>query len=77
MNEAGFREIKEIYCGIFNYVTENFLESDFSGDKSKLEIWNDYIRKVLPKELKKTINYKDNGESISMDFIKKIIKAIK
>ncbi len=77
LKEAGFRDIEIVYEGAFNYNSKNLLESDFLGDTSKLHAWNEYLRSTLSNEEKKAINFNDSGDSISMQFVKKIFKAIK
>ena len=77
LKEAGFRDIEIVYKGAFNYNSKNFLEIDFLGDTSKLHAWNEYLRSTLSNEEKKAVSFNDSGDSISMQFIKKIIKAVK
>ncbi|MBS3089262.1 class I SAM-dependent methyltransferase [Candidatus Pacearchaeota archaeon] len=77
LKEAGFRDIEIVYDGIFNYTTKNLLESDFLGDESKLQAWNEYLRSTLSDEEKKAVKFNDTGDSISMSFVKKIIRGVK
>ena len=77
LRSAGFTDILTVYEGIFLYETATISEADFSGDKEKLQSWNNYLRQNLPEHIKRAINFTERGESISMSFTKKIIKAKK
>jgi ubiquinone/menaquinone biosynthesis C-methylase UbiE len=71
---AGFKDIQRVYCGEFKYITKNLL-TDFNGDLAKLDAWNEFLRQRLPDDVKKAINFKDEGDSISMSFSKVILRA--
>ena len=77
MSKVGFKNIETIYEGEFRYETVRMLEGDFKGNIFKLEAWNVYLRENLSDEAKKTIRFTDSGDSISMSFVKKIIRARK
>jgi hypothetical protein len=77
LEQAGFRNIRTIYEGPFIYTTKNFLDSDFEGDIHKVEAWNDYLRSSLSSDVKNLLAFTDNGDSISLSFVKRIIKAEK
>jgi ubiquinone/menaquinone biosynthesis C-methylase UbiE len=76
LRTAGFKNIQKIYDGEFKYITKNLL-GDFEGDVQKLEAWNNFLRQQLPDDVKKAINFKDEGNSISMSFSRVIIRGVK
>ena len=77
LSKVGFKNIETIYEGEFRYETVRMLEGDFKGNIFKLEAWNVYLRENLSDEAKKTIRFTDSGDSMSMSFVKKIIRARK
>lgn len=77
LEEAGFKDAHDVYIGPFHYETKKFLESDLQSDHSKLHLFNEYIRKNVPAEIRSELDYVDRGDSIGLTFAKKIICAIK
>lgn len=76
LKTGGFKDIQKVYSGEFKYITRNLL-TDFNGDLSKLDAWNEFLRQRLPDDVKKAINFTDEGDSISMSFSKLIWVAKK
>ncbi|MEK6928254.1 MAG: class I SAM-dependent methyltransferase [Nanoarchaeota archaeon] len=76
LKRSGFTGISEVYSGVFNYQTKNLID-DFNGNWELVNKWNNYLRTQLPKDVKRDIRFRDEGNSISMNFTKKIFKAIK
>lgn len=74
MKKVGFVGVLEVYFGEFRYITENLI-GDFEGDYRKVEEWNKYLRMNVPEHIKRAINFTDNGNSISMSFVKKIFRG--
>ena len=58
-------------------VSEARLERCLQGDLKKLNAWNEFLRQRLPDDVKKAINFTDEGDSISMSFSKIILRAKK
>lgn len=77
IKKAGFSEMGEIYCGDFECFTSRFKNNDFKGDKERLREFNDYIRNLLPLDIRNEIGYEEQGDSINMSFTKKILVAKK
>jgi ubiquinone/menaquinone biosynthesis C-methylase UbiE len=71
MKDAGLRNIKQIYEGEFEYPTYR-LSVDFKGDKTKLDQWNQYIKILLPPNVRKKVKFKDYGDWIDLKFTKGI-----
>ncbi len=77
LKKAGFSKIKLFSPISYRLSTEKRLDEEFGGDKKKLEKWNDFIRKLIPKNAKKRLHYIDKGNTIKLTFRKAIVKAIK
>ena len=77
LNQAGFTQITNKHTPIFEMNTKNWLEKDFQNDSTKLQEWNEYVRKQVPEKLKEKVSYKDEGETIKMKFNWPIIVATK
>ena len=72
MKKAGFTKIKEFHIVNYKFSSIKRLKQELHNDKKRLEQLNDYIRKIFPENLKKTLKYKDKGEDIQLSIIKKI-----
>lgn len=74
---AGFERAELVKEISYSFSSEKRLYSEFGGDKSKLEEWNDFIRAVIPENIKGKIGYKDSGRTIEAQFRKGILRAVK
>jgi ubiquinone/menaquinone biosynthesis C-methylase UbiE len=77
LNKAGFTNVKKRQNTIFEMSTKNWLTTDLGNDSTKLEKWNNYIRENISEELKKELQFKDEGETIQLKFNWPIIVAEK
>lgn len=77
LKNSEFRKIELIQRADIRLDTSNRLESEFLGDYSKLENWNNYIRKRIPKKSREKLNYLDKGYSIYLNLRGMMVKAIK
>lgn len=76
IKDAGFIEVEQIYDGDLIYETKKLAQADFNSDKDKLNEWNKFLRR-FPNRIKGQIDFKDNGNSISVCFRKRIYQAKK
>ena len=80
LKESGFKTYEKIHDIIYHINTAKRLDSEFAGDKNKVKLWNDYIRKRVSDIEKSTLDklsYQDHGDYISMQLPKSIFLAIK
>ena len=76
LRSSGFKEIKQIYSGIFKLNTKTFCDADMGGDPDKLQEFNEYLRS-FPEDVKLALNFEDRGNDIEFSVEKVIIKAVK
>lgn len=80
LKEAGFKTYEKIHDITYHINTEKRLFSEFDGDNSKVESWNNYIRKRvsgIDKNILNKLSYQDHDNFISMQLPKSIFLAIK
>lgn len=75
--EAGFVEVVQIFEANFHQSTLGRLESELGGDHNKLEALNAFVRRCTPESIRTEVDYKDEGDSISMKVPNRIFRAIK
>ncbi len=69
---AGFTKFEIVSEGNLIFSTKKRLESELKNDKDRLDKLNKFIRKTFPENLKQKLNYKDKGDDIQFNIIKKI-----
>jgi ubiquinone/menaquinone biosynthesis C-methylase UbiE len=69
---AGFIEPKDFYHVHYRFSSKRRLESELHGDAERLRKLNEHIRKVFPRGLKRKMGYKDAGDDIQFNILKKI-----
>ncbi len=74
--KAGFREAIVYHEMPLRLETHKHL-GDPDGDVTKLQNYNDYIRQIMPEEMKAKLSYEDKGDTISLSFRQGIVKARK
>ncbi|MEK6917814.1 MAG: class I SAM-dependent methyltransferase [Nanoarchaeota archaeon] len=72
MKKGGFSHIKEYRKITYRFSSNKRLHQELKGDIKRLNKLNDFIRKVFPEKLKKEMKYKDSGEDIQFNIVKKI-----
>ncbi len=77
MKEAKFSGIKELYTINYRFSSRKRLESELHNDTKLLDKLNQFIRNRFPKELRKKMRYKDLGEDIQFNILKKIYVTTK
>ncbi len=75
MSNAGLSNVNEIYSGDFK-INPLYLV-DLNNNPERIEIFNSYVRKLLPEKVKRRTKFEDNGNSVQMTFTKKIFGGIK
>ncbi len=75
--ESGFVEVKQVFEANFHQSTLGRLESELGGDQSKLDALNEFVRRCTPESIRAEVDYKDEGNSISMKVPNRIFRAIK
>ncbi|MDR3623656.1 MAG: methyltransferase domain-containing protein [Chlamydiales bacterium] len=74
---SGFIEVEEVFSAHFSESSKSRLDSELHHDPHKLEELNQYIRKCTPENIRASMHYQDNGESISMTIPNRVFRAIK
>lgn len=77
LHKAGFEAIELLQEIPYHFSSEKRLHAEFGGDEYKLAEWNEFIRAVVPDDVKEAIQYKDTGKTIEAVFRKGILRAIK
>lgn len=80
LKDAGFKNYEKIHDINYHINTEKRLTSEFGGDKNKVILWNDFIRKKISginSHILNKLSFEDYGETISMKLPKAIFLAIK
>lgn len=72
MKRAKFQKIKDFHIINYRFSSRKRLESELRNDWKLLDKLNKFIRKRFPEELKKPLRFKDLGEDIQFNIIKKI-----
>lgn len=72
LKKAGFSKAKEFHPIAYRFSSKKRLESELHNDKKRLKKLNEYIRDRFPDMLKKTMKYKDSGDDIQFNIVKKI-----
>ncbi|MEO1189596.1 MAG: class I SAM-dependent methyltransferase [Devosia sp.] len=75
--EAGFVDVKQVFEANFHQSTLGRLDSELGGDRKKLEELNAFVRRCTPESIRAEVDYKDEGDSISMKVPNRIFRAIK
>lgn len=75
--EAGFVEVKQVFEANFHQSTLGRLESELGGDRRKLDELNAFVRRCTPESIRAEVDYKDEGDSISMKVPNRIFRAKK
>jgi len=76
LKNAGFN-VEFVHEIRYRLHTSKRLDTEFGGDKGKLEEWNQYVREVVPDSMKERLEFRDRGENISMTLRKGIIRGKK
>lgn len=77
LQNAGFSDIELIKEMRYTLSSEKRLYAELGGDEGKLEEWNEFIRAIVPDNVKDEINFSDKGYTIEATFRKGILKAVK
>ncbi len=80
IQEAGFTEVKKHHQMNYHLNTSYRLEGEFKGDEKTLETWNSYIEDLLAEyddAFKQRIQYKREGNNISICFKQSLYSALK
>ncbi|TAK04277.1 class I SAM-dependent methyltransferase [Patescibacteria group bacterium] len=75
-HDAGFAKVKAPHSFTYRFASRLRLEEEFGGDRSKLLALNAYIEKLLPTPLKKRLKFVKAGDSVSLNFSKKIFIGV-
>ncbi|MFA0813860.1 class I SAM-dependent methyltransferase [Microbulbifer epialgicus] len=75
--EAGFINIEDIFQAHFHESTLARLDSELGGDRHKLEELNAFVRRCTPDSIRKEVDFKDEGDSISMKIPNRIFRGFK
>ncbi|MDP5216485.1 class I SAM-dependent methyltransferase [Ruegeria sp. 2205SS24-7] len=75
--EAGFAGVKQVFEANFHQSTLGRLDSELGGDHHKLDDLNAFVRRCTPDAIRTEVDYKDEGDSISMKVPNRIFRAIK
>ena len=75
--EAGFTGLELVFVANFQESTLARLDSELGGDRNKLEELNEYTRRCTPESIRAAVDYKDDGDSISMKIPNRIFRAIR
>lgn len=75
--EAGFVGVKQVFEANFHQSTLGRLDSELGGDRNKLEELNEFVRRCTPESIRAEVDYKDEGDSISMKVPNRIFRANK
>ncbi len=75
--EAGFVDVKQVFEANFHQSTLGRLDSELGGDRHKLDALNAFVRRCTPESIRAEVDYKDEGDSISMKVPNRIFRAVK
>lgn len=75
--EGGFVDVKQVFEANFHQSTLGRLDSELGGDRSKLDALNAFVRRCTPQSIRPSVDYKDEGDSISMKVPNRIFRAKK
>jgi len=70
--QAGFANITEFHTIHYTFSSEKRLEQELGSRPDKLKELNEFIREKFTPELKKLLDFKDDGDNISFTITKKI-----
>jgi ubiquinone/menaquinone biosynthesis C-methylase UbiE len=76
LKTGGFSQISHEAASGHNLDGGRRLRTEFSGDVSKVQLFNDVLRQI-PRNLKNAWNFQDVGDSVSVMLPEKIIRAKK
>lgn len=77
LENAGFYNIELVQEIPYPFSSEKRLHTELGGNESKLEEWDEFIRAVVPEQVKESINFTDKGRDIQATFRKGILRAVK
>jgi ubiquinone/menaquinone biosynthesis C-methylase UbiE len=72
MKKAKFSKIKEFHTIDYRFSSKKRLEQELHNSLKRLQELNEFIRKKFTEKLKKSLKYKDLGDDIQFNIIKKI-----
>ena len=71
VDEAGFIDFKKLLTFDYHLSTKNRLDEEFSGDRLKLDTWNEYILQIaenLDNDTRERLNITVSGDDIYINF---------